>query len=300
MTNKRSQRQLFGEKPTYALTDPATALASIFRPVPAKGMRERGLIIKASFDGFDLTFRGAEALDARDQSVLLACCAFAAMSGLNINKKSRGKVGRLLWENLSIQTEVEAELSTISTTEEILEMALEAATFDTTAYQLLSVMDSSKSASDYERLAECLERLASTTCIVKKNGFTCSMHLLSFAAAPNGTLSIAINPRFTAAFTGHHIRTSIEERNSLKTDVSRLVHALLTARLREGSRFVYSIPLLSLSIWGGVAEKSATERQRWKQVRDALEHINKIDGWNIEIAGVGKACKAIVSRAKRA
>lgn len=295
---KRSQRPLFAEKPSYALTDPATALASIFRPVASKGHRERGLIVKVSFDGFELTFRGAEVLDARDQSALLACCALAAMSGLNITRRSRGKVGKLLWENLSIETDAEAESSTAST-EEILEMALQAATFDTTSYQLLTIMDMPTNALAYQRLAESLERLASTTCIVKRGGYTCSMNLLSFASAPDGALSIAINPKFTAAFTGQHIKTSIEERNLLKTDISRLTHALLTARVREGGIFAYSVPLLSQHTWGGVAENSATERQRWKQVRDALSAINDLEGWRIEITGTGKASKAIVSRAKR-
>src|SRR5680860_830405 len=56
---------------THAKHDPATALASLFRPI-TKGRRPGGLQIDAFFDGLSIKFMVWRALDTRDQSVLLA------------------------------------------------------------------------------------------------------------------------------------------------------------------------------------------------------------------------------------
>lgn len=295
MTNKRvpqaQQRDLFGVIPKFSMTDPATCMSSIFRPVKSKGIREKGLIVTHEFNGTKLQFRGAEALDSRDQDVLFACCALAAMSKKFLSDSSRGVKGKKLWSDL----EVDAKVST----EALLDMTLEAAVFDTTIYQLLKSLDRSLGKGEYQSLHDSLIRLASTSCFIQHDGYTCSMRFLSFASAPDGKLTIAINPRFTAAFAGHHIKQSLVERQQLRSDIARLLHAYLCARLREGSSFDFSLTLLTKFLWPEVSKQIETQRTRMKKVRAVLlDEIASLEGWVVELSGRGVNTKAAIKRAR--
>jgi len=64
----------------YARCDPALWLASLFRTI-YRGHRPGGLTIEHEHNGLNLKFNVWQALDVRDQSVLLAAIALAGVLG---------------------------------------------------------------------------------------------------------------------------------------------------------------------------------------------------------------------------
>lgn len=275
-------RVLYGvPAPDFARHDPATGLASIFRPV-ARGRRPRGLDVTHAFDGLSLRFTCYEWLDARDQSVLLATCGLAGIASQELTAESPGHIGQQLWLDLEPMQRAMVDRAVVITT---------------SYYQLRDAAGlTDDGGGGYERLKEMLYRLSQVGCRARKDGYDWSMRMLSYAARPDGSIDIALNGRFAGALAGQHIRTSLAERHSLPSELAELTHCYLTAWIREGHRQKVGIDKLTARIWGVDSAKAETTRKRRERMRDALVSIGELPGWTVEIDGRGEKAMAEIHR----
>lgn len=270
--------------PDFALHDPGMAIASIFRPV-CRGRRPRGLDLTHKFNGFSLRFTCFEWLDVRDQSVLLGLCGLAGIARSEISAQSAGDIGQQLWVSLK-----PAEQAVID----------KAVVITTSLYQVLDAARlKDNGATGYDRLREILYRLAQVGCRARTaDGYDWSMRLLSYAAKPDGVVSVALNGRFAAALAGQHIKTSLVERHSLPTEISELLHCYLTAWVREGRTQRSSVDKLVARIWGIESAKEDTARKRRERMREALDAVGGLPGWSVEVEGRGTTAMATVARSR--
>lgn len=270
--------------PDFALHDPATALSSIFRPV-CRGRRPKGLDITNTFAGLSLRFTCFEWLDVRDQSVLLGAIGLAGISSETLDKGSSGPIGKQLWLDLKPEDRAVDDVTV---------------TFKTSYYQLLDAAGGTQSGQQhYEALKDALYRLSQVGCRAKTNGYDWSMRLLSYSANDNDkTVRIALNTRFAAAFAGQHINISLEERNTLKGEISALVHCWLSAWCREGQCGKIGTDKLVAKIWGNETLNDGTARTRRKRLSDALIEIGELPGWTVKFTGRGGTAMVLIWRSK--
>lgn len=270
---------------TFAKADPATALACLFRPV-CRGKRPV-LNVDYRFDGFRLRFACHEAPDVREQSILLAAIGLAGLDSLPLDQNAAGTIGRQLWLDLEPAEQAIFDTATVVTCSYY--QLLQAAGMDTTSKQA------------YERLKEILWRLSAINCRAYKDGYDWSMKLLSYAARPDGKISIAMNSRFAAALAGQHVRVSLEERRLLGakqkgSEVAELLHCYLTAWIRDGhSQRVY-IDTLATKIYGNESKNPTTVRDRRSMLIAALRLIEGLQGWTVHLVGSGASTMAEIKR----
>lgn len=266
----------------YAKIDPSLAIASLFRPI-TRGRRPKAFEMTTENAGLTLRWRSFEHLDSRDQSVLYACAALALLEeNGNLSAEADGPIGKQLWLDL-----------------EPSERAIKdnAVAYDTSYYKILEAagMDTNKGA--YDRLKTILDRLSDVSIRAQKDGYDWKMRLISYAAKPDGRVSIALNARMAAALAGQHVKVNLEERRILgNNDTEHIIHAWLSAWLRPGKTAVIGIDKLALRAWGAESTKEATIRKRRERTIKALRQINGLDGWRASVEGKGKAAKATISR----
>jgi len=270
-----------GSDAVYAKHDPATAIASLFRPV-CPGRRPKGLDITITHDGSSLRFVCFEWLDMRDQSVLLAAISLAGLEGDWLSAESPSEGAQKLWLGLE---------------PEALALRDKARAFKTTRYALLLAAGMTDSKQNYKRLEEILFRLSNVGCGVRTPDGFWSMHMMSFSVSADSTINIALNGRFAKAITGyHHIRISLKERHELKSDIARLVHAQICARLKPGKFWSYNIDNFAENLWGEIAANKKTLENRRKSVLGGFCMVLKLSNWQGKISGRGSKMKAEIFR----
>ena len=270
-------------KASYAKVDPALAIASLFRPV-TRGRRPRAFELVTEHDDLELTWRSFEYLDSRDQSILYACAALAAIEGGGaLNAEAQGETGKQLW--LDLDPEHRAKID-------------QAIAFDTTHYQILLAAGMSDSTASYQRVKDILARLSDVSIRAKKEGFDWKMRLLSYAARPDGRVSIAMNPRMAAALDGQHVRISLHERRGIGGDVAQITHGWISAWIRPGRSQEIGIDRLARHIWGVDTQNSNTRRSRRQRTLTALAEIKSLKGWQVTVSGSGERAKVRITRPK--
>ncbi len=270
-----------GSEVKYAMQDPALALVSLFRPI-TKGRRPGGLKLETEHDGLSLRFAIWQALDTRDQSVLLAAVGLAGMDSDNhLSAASSGPIGQQLWLDLEPAKQATMDKALVVTT---------------TRYALLQAAGLADKGQNYGLLEDCLERLSMVGCRARKDGYDWSMRLLSYAENPDGTIHIALNARFANAIGGHHVRVSLEERRQLSGDAAQIAHAWLSAWLRPGKTNSIMIDNLAEKVWGPSSGNENTKRTRRATLTKAAEQIGTLSGWRVKIEGRGSRVKLTFTR----
>lgn len=268
----------------YARIDPAMAIASLFRPV-TRGRRPRALELITEHSGAKVTWRSFEYLDSRDQSILYAICALAAMEYAgDLDADSSVPVGQALWSALKADGDAKSDT---------------AAAFSTSSYRILTAAGMPDKGQSYEKLNEILSRLSDVSIRIQRDGYDWKMHLLSYRSNPDGGVYIALNGRLAAALVEQHIRINLEERRSLgHTDTDLICHSWLSAWIRPGRVQRIGLDKLAAQVWGGSSKNASTTRNRRERVAKALKNLNKLDNWNISVTGRGKSAMAHIQRAK--
>lgn len=277
-----SQAKVRGGDISYAKHDPATALASIFRPTKKGEKRQKGLEVQAEFGGCTLLYTCWEYLDSLDQTVLLAAIGMAGMQDVHLTGDAPGPIGQQLWLELMPE-----ETATNGY----------AAIVITSRYALLEAAGMSKSKNDYERLKSILYRLAQVGCRAKMDGNDWSMRLLSYAAQSDGTIHIALNQRLAAALAGQHVKVSLDERRQLSGDITKILHVWLSASIRSGATSYWMrLDTLAERVWGEEAADDTTLRDRRSKMRLSLKEIAAKLGWKVEVKGIGARSQAQITR----
>lgn len=267
----------------YARVDPALAIASLFRPV-TRGRRPRALELVTEHDGLILTWRSFEYLDSRDQSVLYACAALASIEkGGALHADAPGETGQQLWLDLDPEERAVQD---------------SAVAFDTTYYRILAAAGFDDSAGSYKRLKDILSRLSDVSIRAQREGYDWKMKLVSYAARPDGRISIAMNSRMAAALDGQHVNENLVERRQLHGDVAQIAHGRLCGWLRHGKAMTIGIDKLGAYIWGVDTSNPNTRRSRRNRTLKALDEVSELEGWQVSVESGGAGSKATIRRAK--
>lgn len=265
----------------YARQDPALGLAPLFRPV-YHGRRPGGITVEHEHGGLQMKLNIWRALDCRDQSVLLATIALAGKLGTeDLHAGISHCRAQQLWQNLKPE-----ELATLD----------QAVVVKTSRHALLQAAGMAVGKAEYGRLEECLERLSMVGCRVRKAEHEWSMRLLSYAKTRDERLHIALNPRFAEALSGHYVHVSLTERRALDSDTAQLTHAWLSAWLRQGGRNSIRLDRLAEKVCGPPSTSASTNRSRRHRISKALQDIDALNGWEVNVQGKGAAAKATIER----
>ena len=265
----------------HARHDPATALASLFRPI-SKGRRPGGIEVNSEFDGLELKFMVWRALDTRDQSLLLAIIGLAGISRERLDPQNAGERGQQLWLDLDPQEQAKFDRATIITT---------------SRYNLLKAANMPDTGRYYGMLEESLNRLSMVGCRAKKDSYQWSMQMLSYAEAPDGQINIALNSRFATALGGQFVWVSLDERHQLNGDIAQVTHGWLSAWLKQGRTQSIGADKLVNKVWGTDASPS-TARKRRQRLMQALDEISALPGWRVRRKGIGAKLIIQITRPK--
>lgn len=274
-----------GRDVSHARQDPALALVSLFRPV-CRGRRPGGFSIEHEHAGLRLKFNIWQALDSRDQSVLLGAVGLTGMLAAAGETNGLGAEvehprGKQLWLDLAPSENAVTDRAIV---------------VKTTRYALLQAAGLDDKGRNYGLLENCLERLSMVGCRARKDGYDWSMRLLSYAATPEGQIHIALNPRFAEALSGHHVHVSLIERRELRGDTAQLTHAWLSAWLRQGRSNSIRIDRLAEKVCGPPSKNASTNRGRRERAIKALYVVGELRGWQVKIVGHGANAKATIKR----
>lgn len=253
---------------TFAKSDPAISLASLFRPV-TRGRRPRGLVLSAPWgENLTLHFKIHTGLDTKDQSLFLTLVALAGVRGTEIDKHSSG-VGRQLWLNLNESGDVSYNGPAV--------------VIKTSYYELLKEMDLSMSKASYTSLLESLDRLDGVTFKGETpDAIHPSQKLVTYHVDKvERNITIVLNSRICQALVGHYVRIELGERAQLDTDTAKVLHAWICAWCGAGAVKRIGVDNLVLKVWGVDSTSGSTKRGRRRLLRLALDRINKLPGWSL-------------------
>lgn len=256
---------------TFAKSDPAISLASLFRPV-TKGRRLKGQVLESAWgDDLTLRFKIHTGLDTVDQSVFLTLVAMAAVKGRDIDKRTDSEVGKQLWLDLHDKDDAGVQYNG------------RAIAFRTSYYEIIQEMGLTLGAKNYATLLASLDRLDGVSFKAETSkAIYPSQRLLTYQAdKENQNIAIVLNSRICQALSGHYVRIELAERHQLETDTAKVCHAWLCAWCGVGSSKSIGLDKLQEKVWGSEASNPNTMRSRRKTLRMAIIQINKLYGWNV-------------------
>ncbi len=254
---------------TFAKSDPAISLASLFRPV-TRGRRPKGLSLSSSWgENLTLHFKIHTCLDSKDQTVFLTLIALAAVKGKDIDKTTETPIGRKLWLDLNEGGDV--EYNGVATA------------FRTSCYEIIKEMGLTHGKASYKTLLDSLDRLDGVSV---KGETTASIHssqkLITYCVDKvSQSIVIGLNSRIYRAINGQYSRIELGERSLLSLDTAKVCHSWLCAWCGTGRSKSIGLDNLISKIWGMQASKESTLRSRRQLVRKAINQINTLPGWNV-------------------
>lgn len=253
-------------KPAYARFDPAHVFDGLF--VPTKGKRRGRLLVEPRrFGNMEIGFQGFEQLGADDQSILLALSAQLGTDGLIIEAEPPGAIARQLRLDLRFNKDDGEPLASRRT-----------------SLRSLLIDAGYNPDTSTEKAKESLNRLRATQIreINRESGWdrVCNLISVNFNHKTE-EIHVAVNPRLTASiFHGQHVKVSLFERNTLESEVAKILHCWLCSNIRLGHSIGNGngahIDTLAPHVWGQVAWDSASAKvksTRRAQLRDALNEI---------------------------
>lgn len=281
-------------KAAFARIDPAHLFDGLF--VPCSGKKRGRLFVEPrQFGNSIISYQGFEQLGADDQSVLLAITSQLGINGLAIEDNVTGEISKKL------------RLDIFETVDDGSKLASKQTTLRSIMIDAGYTQDSST-----DKISVCLNRLRNAQIreINKKDNWdrVCNLVSVSFNKKTGETF-IAANPRLTAAvFNGQYVKISLFERNTLKSEVSKILHSWLCSNIRMGKALGNGngayIDTLAPHIWGSTHDKESAKirsirrghlRSALDEIQDSTKHLHDSYGWVIEHTSSGLV---LVSRPK--
>lgn len=281
-----------GRSISYARIDPAHLFDGLF--VPTNGRpRGRLYVPPRDFGEAQISFQGYEQLGSDDQSILLAISAQLGVDGLILDGVApEQRVSRALRENMDLRPDTGGHVASRQTS---LRSLLQAAGY------------ASDSGAELDAVKRVLNRLANAQVreINRKTKWDWRANLISAVFshdAASGTVYVAANPRLTSAIfgEGQYVRISLQERRTLASEAAKLLHAWLSATLREGHHLAagqgVSLDALGPHVWGPAHVEGSRKVRSIRRglLREALAEIGELPIWRVDAT----ASEVAVSRLK--
>lgn len=274
----------------FARVDPMFMTDGLFVPTARKG--QALYEVGREYDHGEVAFKGVQ-LTAAHQSVLLAVCARMGRRGLLVKGTKEDTLGDQI--PLDLFSNPKAGKNALAA----LDAAAEAASKDKalvecSAYSLLLDAGMETGGKEYKKVADLLSDLSTVVLyrrVGKRGG---ASNLLSFVH-DGDKMSIALNWRLAESILGdaHNIQVSLAERHNLTGSVSRLLHAWLSAHVRNGYSLMNGqgakLDTLSRHVWGVRPVSADVVRYRRAQLRQAIREINELPGWVASVDDKGTA-----------
>ncbi len=252
----------------FAMQDPALTSARLFRAMPKNEMM-KSLEYRAEYGGWDMKFRGPKKLGVTHQSVF-----FAILSIL-------GEFGDLLSPNTSEHhSQLREGLDAVDASE--LDGGNRAHGHNCHwGYTTLTELAGIIGMSNLTAIKRCIEDLSAVTLIAKSNGVEMSQSFLSYLKQGQ-KLAIAINWRAAAAIAKEagYTYINLDDRKTLETDASKVLHVWLSTYLRPGRHMKRTLDEIGGYIWGEAANDSTRWRRR-KKAMQAVNEIGDLKNWDV-------------------
>lgn len=274
----------------YARVDPMFMTDGLFVPTARKG--QALYEVGREYDQGEVVFKGVQ-LTAAHQSVLLAVCARTGRSGLLVKGTKDDTLGNQMtldfFENPKAGRDALAALEAVAEAERKDKTLVECS-----AYSLLLDAGMETGGKDYKKVANLLSDLATVVLYRRVGKRGAASNLLSFVH-DGDKMSIALNWRLAESILGEaqNIQVSLMERHGLSASVARLLHAWLSAHVRQGFSLMdgqgAKLDTLARHVWGNRPVSDSVKRNRRSELRKAIEEIGQLDGWAADVDERGVA-----------
>ena len=256
---------------SYARFDHAHLFDGLF--IPTNGVKRGRLFVEPrQFDHLLISFQGFEQLGGDDQSLLLAITAQLGTDGLMIEKEPTGDMNKQLKLALDFN---EADNRVLASTR--------------TTFRRILIDAGYKENTSTNFVKDSLNRLANTQIreVNLETGWDRRCNLISVKFnQKTKEIWVAANPRLTQAIFAiekkQHVIISLLERNSLKGEAAKILHAWLCAFTEQGQYFgnAYGTNLDTFAphIFGGKAWETASassKSRKRRQIEGALVEISQ-------------------------
>ena len=261
----------------YVRIHPPTSLCPIFRPLP-KGGKRPVLNVSYSAKGSNvvLRFSAREALGIPEQTLLLALLEIARQqygrdrAQCALSRKSDGETATALWKGLN---------------RGLVDLDGETIRFSTTWMELNQRCGSITGGSGVALRRAQLQRLCEVTVWEETQDArrtTQQSCLVTWLLGDDAKLHLALNVRLATSVLGKpFVLISLAERLSLRSDTAMALHAYYCARVHPTNHLNVSVDTLCQRLWSETDVPGGTLRRRRKSVRDALQELAALPGWEV-------------------
>lgn len=295
----------------FARLDPAHLFDGLF--VPTRGnarekisgnqrRRQRLLIEPRNFGAVQIGYQGYEQLGADDQSVLLAVAAELGIDGQTIDADSSGPIAQQLRTAMDLRNAQGQPLDRgerlISRRTELRSLLVNAGYRDV------------ESGNARANVRASLNRLRNAQIRERNNsGWDRVCNLISATYnEQTREVYVAANPRLaTSIFGGQNIQVSLHERNEIRSEVGKLLHAWLCSHVRLGEHLGNGhgarLDTLAPHVWGPGHDQASRKvksirrgllRAALAEIDDRTRRLHGGHGWAIDQTPSG----VMVSRPK--
>lgn len=262
---------------SFAKLDPAHVLDGLFVPITKTG--EALYKVEGTFKGGVIKFEGVQ-LDVKHQSVLLAIMARGARAGKD----------KVVIDGSA--TDLQARQARLSLSVDGSAQESKMGSVKCTAYALLKDAGMEDSKKGYADLKKILTQLATVKLYRSANGhWGVSSIIGNVGGDDDGNLIVTINWRLAGALTGgQNVHVSLNERHALSSSpVAKILHTWLSAYIRPGGQLMAGrgaeVDTLIRHVWGNRPCSDGVMKQRRMRIREALDHISRLEGWTARVDG---------------
>ena len=256
---------------------PPVGLSTLCRPQPKSSVRPTlDVSYRAKGAATTLRFSAREALGIPEQTLLLVLIEIAQEAyarsphSTRLDQHVGGEVAEALWVRLNRGLNDDAP---------------ESVRFTTSWHELSERCGESTGGMNQRLRRTQLQRLCEV--VVWEEGLdarrtTRQSYLVSWLLGDDARVHVALNARLAASLLGKQFApVSLAERLALPSDTARALHAFFSTCVRPGMHLRVSIEALAQRLWPEADAPSGTVRRRNKAIRDGLDDLASLRGWNV-------------------
>lgn len=263
---------------------PPVGLSALFRPLPKVGTSGRpplDVTYRAATGGPTLRFSAKSALGIPEQTLLLVILELAKeqfserANEMVVDSAAEDGVARELWSRLN-KSGADVKGRTLR--------------LETTWYELNMRCGTDTGGSARHMRESQLERLCEVVVWEHDSDISSTKrqsYLVVWLTGDDKRIHLAVNAKLASALLGMpYAQVSLTERLALGKDIARALHTFLSVTIPYGRHLKFKVETLIERLWPGSFDTAlrGTHRKRRKDVRDGLNEIGRLKGWEVEWA----------------